>query len=262
MMLGLFPGPLRLPDQSSKIGQRFKAVTTSGLRNVDLIAIGYGCRPRLRGRLTLRGLALRRNPWTSGDRVSHPVDRYSCQHAHFRYLQRSSRTAFTGLRNAPLPGQKADGRRQTQRSSRRLQRLAQALQHLARSPCTPRATSPRGFVDVAQIETIAAPQTRISSADPMAITTKRRKSAGCEAAAGQSLRPDWRRSTCSPAAPDRPAPAARSRGNSRLVRWTARDSSYARLKTSDPRTRSPAGPCLSSAICHLSFRTPQLRCMA
>ena len=91
MMLGLFPGPPWLPDQSDKVEQRPEAVTTSGLRNVDLIAIGYGCRPRLRGRLTLRGLALRRNPWTSGDRVSHSVDRYSCQHAHFRYLQRSSR---------------------------------------------------------------------------------------------------------------------------------------------------------------------------
>ncbi len=51
------------------------------------VPIGYGSRPRLRGRLTLRGLALRRNPWTFGDRVSHPVCRYSCQHSRFRYLQ-------------------------------------------------------------------------------------------------------------------------------------------------------------------------------
>jgi hypothetical protein len=80
-----------LPDQSSKVGQRSGAVTTSGPRTINLVAIGYGCRPRLRGRLTLRGLALRRNPWTSGDRVSHSVDRYSCQHARFRYLQRPSR---------------------------------------------------------------------------------------------------------------------------------------------------------------------------
>ena len=35
------------------------------------IPIGYGCRPRLRGRLTLRGLTLRRNPWTFGGGVSH-----------------------------------------------------------------------------------------------------------------------------------------------------------------------------------------------
>jgi hypothetical protein len=108
MMLGLFPGHTRLPDQSSKVGQWLCAVTTSGPRTINLVAIGYGCRPRLRGRLTLRGLALRRNPWTSGDRVFHPVGRYSCQHAHFRYLQRRSRAAFTGLRNAPLPGQWSD----------------------------------------------------------------------------------------------------------------------------------------------------------
>src|SRR5436190_23963886 len=54
-------------------------------------------------RLTLRGLTLRRNPWTFGARVSHPRLRYSCQHSHFRYLQQASRLTFTGLRNAPLP---------------------------------------------------------------------------------------------------------------------------------------------------------------
>ena len=104
----LFPEPIQPPLQSSKVGQWLCAVTTSGPRTINLVAIGYGCRPRLRGRLTLRGLALRRNPWTSGDRVFHPVGRYSCQHAHFRYLQRRSRAAFTGLRNAPLPGQWSD----------------------------------------------------------------------------------------------------------------------------------------------------------
>ena len=54
-------------------------------------------------RLTLRGLTLRRNPWTFGVRVSHPHYRYSCQHSHFRYLQQRSRATFAGLRNAPLP---------------------------------------------------------------------------------------------------------------------------------------------------------------
>jgi hypothetical protein len=112
MLLGLFPGPPRPPEQSDKPERRLGAVTTSGPRTINLVAIGYGFRPRLRGRLTLRGLAWRRNPWTSGDRVLHPVDRYSCQHAHFRYLQRPSRAAFTGLRNAPLPLQRTDDRRQ------------------------------------------------------------------------------------------------------------------------------------------------------
>src|SRR5712675_1212950 len=57
-------------------------------------------------RLTLRGLTLRRNPWTFGVRGSHPHLRYSCQHSHFRYLQHASRRTFTGLRNAPLPRRK------------------------------------------------------------------------------------------------------------------------------------------------------------
>ena len=59
--------------------------------------------PRLRGRLTLRGTALRRKPWVFGEQVSHLFYRYSCQHSHFRYLHRSLRYGFYDLRNAPLP---------------------------------------------------------------------------------------------------------------------------------------------------------------
>ena len=100
---GLFPGDLWPPGQSDKAGQRRDPVTTRGRRNVDLLPIGYASRPRLRGRLTLRGLALRRNPWTFGGRVSHPPSRYSCQHSRSRCLQPGSRPAFAGLRDAPLP---------------------------------------------------------------------------------------------------------------------------------------------------------------
>ena len=100
---GLFPGRPSPPGQSSKARQLAAAVTTHGPRNLDLVPIAYGSRPRLRGRLTLRGLALRRNPWTSGGRVSHPPCRYSCQHSHFRYLHDPLPDRFTGLRNAPLP---------------------------------------------------------------------------------------------------------------------------------------------------------------
>jgi hypothetical protein len=67
----------------------------------------------LGARLTLRGLTLRRNPWTFGVRVSHPDYRYSCQHSHFRCLQPASRQTFTGLRNAPLPLRRAEDGRQT-----------------------------------------------------------------------------------------------------------------------------------------------------
>jgi hypothetical protein len=103
MLRGLFPGDPWPPEQSDKLERRSDPVTTRGPRNVDLVAIGYAFRPRLRGRLTLRGLTLRRNPWTFGESVSHALDRYSCQHAHFRYLQPGSHPTFAGLRNAPLP---------------------------------------------------------------------------------------------------------------------------------------------------------------
>ena len=76
---------------------------TSRSRNINLIPIDYPLRARLRGRLTLRGLALRRNPWSFGDSASHTVYRYSCQHSHFRYLHGRLPSRFTGVRNAPLP---------------------------------------------------------------------------------------------------------------------------------------------------------------
>jgi hypothetical protein len=76
---------------------------TSKFRNINLIPIDYPLRARLRGRLTLRGLALRRNPWAFGDSASHTVYRYSCLHSHFRYLHDPLPDRFTGLRNAPLP---------------------------------------------------------------------------------------------------------------------------------------------------------------
>ena len=77
--------------------------TYPGPRNVDLVPIDYACRPRLRGRLTLRGLALRRKPWAYGVEVSRFHFRYSCQHSRFRCLHRASRHGFRDLRNALLP---------------------------------------------------------------------------------------------------------------------------------------------------------------
>ena len=90
IMPELFPGMLKKPDQSDKTGQHFAFVTSGRHGNIHPFPIDYGSRPRLRGRLTLRGLTLRRNPWTFGDRVSHSVCRYSCQHSHFRYLHNRS----------------------------------------------------------------------------------------------------------------------------------------------------------------------------
>ena len=93
----LFPGTITKPQQSDKLEQQFSSVTSGRLGNIHPIPIDYGFRPRLRGRLTLRGLTLRRNPWTFGDRVSHSVCRYSCQHSHFRYLQDLSRVSLRRL---------------------------------------------------------------------------------------------------------------------------------------------------------------------
>ena len=83
---GLFPGPATKHAQSSKDMQLSRVVTSSRLRNINLIPIDYAFRPRLRGRLTLLRLALSRNPWTFGEGVSHTLYRYSCQHSHFRSL--------------------------------------------------------------------------------------------------------------------------------------------------------------------------------
>jgi len=90
----LFPDAIQKPGQSDKPRQHLTRVTSGRPRNVNLVPIDYGFRPRLRGRLTLRGLTLRRNPWTFGDRVSHSVCRYSCQHSHFRYLQHPSQVCL------------------------------------------------------------------------------------------------------------------------------------------------------------------------
>ena len=81
LMKGLFPGTAQLPRQSDKPEQPLRSVTTFWLRNINLIPIDYAFRPRLRGRLTLLRLALSRNPWTSGEGVSHPLCRYSCHHS-------------------------------------------------------------------------------------------------------------------------------------------------------------------------------------
>jgi hypothetical protein len=100
---GCFLDDLTPPGQSDKPEQRSTVVTSSRPRNVDLVSIGYGCRPRLRGRLTLRGLALRRNPWTFGVGGSrtHLATHVSILTSDTSRSPHGS--PFTGLRNAPLP---------------------------------------------------------------------------------------------------------------------------------------------------------------
>ena len=96
LMRGLFPGTPSRPLQSDKEEQHTASVTTRWPTIVRVVPIDYAFRPRLRGRLTLRRLTLRRNPWTFGDAVFHSVCRYSCQHSHFRCLQDASRLSLRG----------------------------------------------------------------------------------------------------------------------------------------------------------------------
>ena len=128
--LELFPGVIQKPGQSSKPGQHLAHVTASRPSTIQLVPIDYGFRPRLRGRLTLRGLTLRRNPWTFGDSVSHTVCRYSCQHSHFGYLQAGSPLTLHRLTERSATGQTSDDSHQTPD-------LAKYL----RKPCNMRASS-------------------------------------------------------------------------------------------------------------------------
>ena len=72
-------------------------------RNINLLSIAYACRPRLRSRLTLRRLALLRNPWAFGGGVSSLLFRYSCQHSHFPGLHGWLTPPLRRPGNAPLP---------------------------------------------------------------------------------------------------------------------------------------------------------------
>jgi hypothetical protein len=74
-----------------------------GYGNINPLSIDYACRPRLRSRLTLGGLAWPRNPWSSGGRVSH-----SALATHACILTPTPSTAsfhrcFTGCRTLPYP---------------------------------------------------------------------------------------------------------------------------------------------------------------
>ena len=62
---------------------------THGYGNINPLSIDYACRPRLRSRLTLGGLACPRNPWSFGGQGSHLPYRYSCLHSHSHTLHSS-----------------------------------------------------------------------------------------------------------------------------------------------------------------------------
>ena len=94
---GYFLELLHCPRNPITDEQHTEFVTTRWPTNINVVPIDYAFRPRLRDRLTLRRLALRRNPWTFGGSVSHTPFRYSCQHSHFCCLQEPSRVSLRGL---------------------------------------------------------------------------------------------------------------------------------------------------------------------
>ena len=80
----------------------------SGYGNINPLSIDYACRPRLRSRLTLGGLAWPRNPWSFGGRVSHPSFA-----THACILTRVASTAglprrFAGHTTLPYPSSHLD----------------------------------------------------------------------------------------------------------------------------------------------------------
>ena len=78
---------------------------THGYGNINPLSIDYACRPRLRSRLTLGGLAWPRNPWSFGGQGSHLPYRYSCLHSHSHTLHRSITRLLHWMQDAPLPNQ-------------------------------------------------------------------------------------------------------------------------------------------------------------
>ena len=99
------PTPLQptVPSVGGSVTPGSRRILHCGVRNLYRIAIRSPSRVSVRSRLTLIRLALFRNPWAFGARVSLARCRYSCLHFLFAPLQHTSRYAFSADANAPLP---------------------------------------------------------------------------------------------------------------------------------------------------------------
>ena len=74
-----------------------------GYGNINPLSIDYACRPRLRSRLTLGGLAWPRNPWSSGGGGSHsPLATHACILTRTASTTRSP-GGFSGRTTLPYP---------------------------------------------------------------------------------------------------------------------------------------------------------------
>ena len=96
------PSPRRDPAaRSASPGSAGTAV--HGYGNINPLSIGYACRPRLRPRLTLGGLACPRNPWSIGGRASHsPFATHACILTHAASTA-GSRRGFARCMTLPYP---------------------------------------------------------------------------------------------------------------------------------------------------------------
>ena len=78
----------RDPPPPEGIGRKLSIADSAwtipyGYGNINPLSIDYACRPRLRSRLTLGGLACPRNPWSIGGRASHsPFATHACILTH------------------------------------------------------------------------------------------------------------------------------------------------------------------------------------
>ena len=79
------PGtPLPKEEDTRRLASAAPALAVAhGYGNINPLSIDYACRPRLRPRLTLGGLACPRNPWSIGGRASHsPFATHACILTH------------------------------------------------------------------------------------------------------------------------------------------------------------------------------------
>jgi hypothetical protein len=88
-----------------------------GYGNINPLSIDYACRPRLRSRLTLGGLAWPRNPWSFGGRVSHPsFATHACILTRVASTTGSPRR-FTRHTTLPYPSTRLDAARRQRRAN-------------------------------------------------------------------------------------------------------------------------------------------------
>jgi hypothetical protein len=165
----------------------------------------------LGARLTLRGLTLRRNPWTFGVRVSHPHRRYSCQHSRFRYLHTRSRAVL----RRPTERSATTSEDRDQVSGIRTA-AREALQHAGDLPIFARPALSDIGSDIAEVAGIESPDLhligRTGCHHHKTPSSQNDGTRSATDAACQTLWQCWHRSILTPAGSDRRGQTAQSSG--------------------------------------------------